>query len=261
MKTVALVLGKIKKLFGFSSPRIVFVIGTGRSGTHWLGYTLGGHPDILVAIEEEPIFSLSTNMALNPALEGKLFKRMVLAYQWNIIKSSHLVYLDKTHPNLWLAEKLKDTFPQSRFIAIERNPYATVASMIKHEGVLAWHHRWREFPIPNRFLGITEELAQIYDDLPLASQCALRWVAHHDRINKLRDTLGEDLLVISYESLAGSTDHNLQRLQSFLGLPCPIPMPDIKYESIHKWVHELSDAQITHIKNIVGFGPDEISFT
>jgi hypothetical protein len=246
----------LKKIFKISTTSPVFVIGTGRSGTHWIGYCLGKHPDISATIEMQPMFDLSTKMALNQELEDKLFRRLVIAYKWQMLKTSHRIYLDKTHPNIWLAEKLKQAFPQARFIAIERNPYATVASMIKHKGVSAWHTRWREFPIPNRFLGITEELANSYDTIPLASRCAIRWLAHHNRINELRNILGESLLIMTYESLAHSTKETLNILQRFLGLQSPIPMPDIITESMHKWREQLSDTEIMQIHGIVGFKPD-----
>lgn len=158
---LANMLGKLKLVLGISTTRPVFVIGTGRSDTHWLGYSPGNHPEVRATVEAQPMFSLSTKMALNLTLEVELFGRLVAAY------NPHLNYI-------WTAEKLKKVFPKSLFVGIERNPYATVASMMKHKGVSAWHGRWREFPIPNRFLGITPELEDVYDNLPLASQCALR---------------------------------------------------------------------------------------
>lgn len=248
---------KLKYLFcNTSTTRPVFVIGTGRSGTHWLGYSLGDHPEIHATVEVQPMFGLSTRMALNPELEGKLFNRLVLAYKWHLFKSSPKLYLDKSHPNIWIAEKLKSSFPQSLFVGIERNPYATVASMMKHKGVLAWHKRWQEFPIPNRFLGITGHMKNTYESIPLASKCAMRWVAHHNRMNELRSILGEDLLVISYESFAHNTETELHALQKFLGLHNPIPIPDVKTESLQKWKKQLSAEEIKQIQNIVGFSPD-----
>lgn len=182
---------KPKYFFGILKTRPVFVIGSGRSGTHWVGYSLGNHPEVHATIEVEPMFGWSSSMALNPALENQLLGKLVRAYKWQLLKSIPRLYLDKTHPNIWIAEKLKKAFPQALFAGIERNPYPTVASMLKHKGVLAWHKRWREFPIPNRFLGISLETAQVYDDIPLASKSAMRWVAHHDRMNVLKSTLGD----------------------------------------------------------------------
>lgn len=233
----------------------VFVIGTGRSGTSWLGDTLGLHPQIRSTVEIQPIFGLSTRMALNPALEKRLLIRLVAAYRWQLIRSLGRVYADKTHPNIWIAEKLKRAFPNSVFLGIERNPYATVASMIKHAGVSEWHKRWREFPVPNRFLGITVETANRYDEIPFASKCAMRWLAHHDRMNDLKRTLGEDLLVIPYETFAQDTRAILDDIRQFLGLRSEFPMPEVKTQSLDKWKSQLSDEELMQIQEIVGVRP------
>lgn len=190
---------KLRFLFGRSTVRPVFVIGTGRSGTHWLGYTLAKHPEIFATIEKPPMFRWATRMAMDPSLECKLFNRLVWAYRIQLLRAAPLLYVDKTHPNIWLAERLKASFSNALFIGIERNPYATVASMMRHQSVAAWHRTWKQFPIPNRFLGITREIANRYDTIPLAAQCAMRWVAHRERVRELRVSLGTDLFVISYE--------------------------------------------------------------
>ena len=109
-------IAKLKYILGASTTRPVFVIGTGRSGTHWLGYSLGNHPEVRATVEVEPMFGLSKRMALNPALEGELLGRLIKAYKWQLFKSSPRLYLDKSHPNIWIAEKLKKAFPQALFI-------------------------------------------------------------------------------------------------------------------------------------------------
>lgn len=249
-------LQKLKYLAGSPTTRPVFVIGTGRSGTHWLGYSLGNHPEVRATIEVSPMFGLATRMALNPALEQRLFWRLVMAYKWQLLKAAPRIYVDKTHPNIWIAEKLQRAFPQARFLGIERDPYATVASMMKHSRVSAWHRRWREFPVPNRFLGITAEAAAAYDDIPFASQCAMRWLAHHNKMNELRNSLGDALLVISYESFARNTEQTIAGLKEFLGLHEPIPIPEVKLESLSKWKGQLSDAELVDIQNIIGSAAD-----
>jgi len=250
---------KLKYVMGYSTTRPVFVIGTGRTGTHWLGYSLGNHAEVRATVEVRPVFEWSTQMALNPDLESMLFGRLVRAYRWQLFRSVPRLYLDKTHPNIWIAEKLRKAFPQSLFIGIERNPYATVASMMKHEGVSAWHKRWREFPIPNRFLGITLDRAKAYDDIPFASKCAMRWVAHHDRMNELRDTLGHSLKVISYEDFVHNTESITRELQHFLELRNPIPTPNVRIDSLTKWKQNLSDEEIQQIHGVVGIRPDAFS--
>jgi hypothetical protein len=177
-------------------------------------------------------------------------------YKWQLFKTSQRFYLDKNHPNIWLAEKLKTKLNKSLFIGIERNPYATVASMMKHEEVSEWHKRWREFPIPNRFLGINSELEENYDSIPLASQCAMRWLSHHNKMNALSITLGRDLLVISYESFVRNPKKIINRLRNFLELEIPIAIPEVKMESLYKWERQLSIQEVGQIQYIVGFSPE-----
>ena len=250
-------LKRIKTWFNHKKTRPVFVIGTGRSGTHWLGFSLGDHPEVFATIEEQPMFGLSTQIALNPSLKDSLFPKLVSSYKDQLAHTSRQLYLDKSHPNIWSAEALKAAFPTALFIGIERNPYATVASMLKHKGVLSWHHRWKEFPIPNHFLGITTEIEEEYDNIPLEKQCAMRWLAHHNEMNRLKNVLENDLLVISYESFSHNTEKEIFQLKQFLQLNTPIPVPEVKTESLGKWKTQLSKEQLYNIEEIVGISSDQ----
>ena len=80
-------------------------------------------------------------------------------------------------------------------------------------------------------------------------------LAHHKKINELRNILGEDLLVISYESFALHTEKIVKKLQYFLKLNIPIPKPNVKKQSLQKWKTQLSDDTVRQIQNIVGFPP------
>ena len=242
---------------GFSKTHPVFVIGTGRSGTHWLGYALKNHPEVRATVEAQPMFGLSTQIALNPTMEKQLLPRLVNAYKKQLRKTSRRLYLDKSHPNIWIAEQLQAEFPEALFVGIERDPYATVASMMKHAGVSSWHHRWKEFPLPNRFLGIDEGAAASYESLPFAAKCAMRWIAHHQRMEELMKFLGDRLFVISYESFATETRRVIEQLSAFLDCNSRIPEPVVKTESLQKWKSQLTNEEIQQIERIVGFSPGE----
>jgi hypothetical protein len=251
-------LEKLKHILKKSNCRPIFVIGTGRSGTHWLGHTIENHPEIRATIESQPMFGWSTEMALNPKSKDHLLKKLLWIYKWHLFRSAPWHYLDKSHPNIWIAEKLKKELPNALFIGIERNPYATVASMMKHKGVSAWHKRWRKFPVPNRFLGINSKKdAKNYDNIPFASQCAMRWLSHHNEMNALKKSLKHSLLVINYESLAHNTREEITKLKTFLELTHPIPIPDVKTKSLNKWKNQLSKDAIRQIYDVVGFLPEQ----
>lgn len=105
---------------------MIFIIGTGRSGIHWVGYILQSHPDIYVSIEKPALFKPVTTMALNPKLKITLFPKVVEHYRNEYDKTRHKYYADKSHPNLWHTKELANHFPQALFVGIQRNPYATV---------------------------------------------------------------------------------------------------------------------------------------
>jgi hypothetical protein len=248
---------KARCLLGNGYPAPIFVVGTGRSGTHWVGHILEAHPAIQASIEEQPMFDWVTAMALDPSQEAALFPRLIRAYRSKIFRAAPRHYLDKSHANLWLAEALARALPAARFVGIERNPFATIASMLKHGGILQWQRRWREFPLPNRFLGIDDTTARDYDGLPVVKQCALRWIAHRRQMGRLRASLGVRLTVLHYEELIRDTPGQVEALGQFLHLQTPPPVPPVKAESLDKWRRDLSPEQIEQIREVVGFGPEE----
>lgn len=244
-------LHKLKK-YGEPQSKMIFILGTGRSGTHWLGYILGAHEDIELTVEKPPLFTWITRMAIDERQELILFPKLVNRYKIEHALFAPKIYLDKSHPNIWLAEKLAEAFPNAYFVGIKRNVFATVSSMLQHSDVWRWHLEWRKYPVPNRFLGITSEVARDYEKLSLSAQCAIRWVAHMERFAKLEVTLGDRLCLLDYEQLQLDTQQSLQRLQEFLGLETEIPRPHIKKASLTKWEDELTEQDQEEIRAIVG---------
>jgi len=229
--------------------RAVFVIGTGRSGTHWLGYQLDKHPDVETTIEDRKIFSLVTERALDFGKRKKLYPKLVRRYKKNIKRTKSAYYADKSHPNIWLVEDLSRDLPGSRYIGIVRNPYATIASMLKHSGVRAWHSRWREFGVPNPFLGITTDMVDSYEDMSLTEKCFLRWLSHYDRMQDLKGRT--DMLVISYENFALKQEETLRAMQVFLELKSGFYPMEVKTESLSKWEADLSEEDKTTISRLL----------
>ena len=197
-------------------------------------------------------------MALDASKRDKLYPRLVRRYRLAHALVAPRHYADKSHPNIWLAEKLADTFPEAIFVGIQRNPYATVASMLKHQGVLAWHRQWYRFPIPNSFLGITKENIKWYDQMSLAAKCALRWQAHAEQLERLRVQLGPRLHVVSYEDLILNTKEELERLSNFLGLKSSLPMPVVKVAALDRWRTELPLQAVKDIANVTGVSSSNV---
>jgi len=232
------------------SSRKIFILGCGRSGTHWLGEILQAHPDIRVTFEPRVAFYAAARMAVDPRRKQLRLPWLLRWYRLQHAVSAPRHYADKTHPNLWLAEDLAHAFPEALFLGIQREARATVASMLEHPAIRMWHSSWRKLPLPNRFLGISEEVATEYADLSEAARFALRWRSHRDRMTELAGTLGNRLLVLHYEDLMDNTAARLEDLASFIKLGSPLPIPEVRRESLEKWRRILSPAQLEEIDRI-----------
>ena len=231
----------------------IFVLGTGRSGTHWIGNLLASHPDVNATIESRGVFQVATQAAIRSRSRRYLLPvlRAFYAVQSRRARPQH--YADKSHPVIWYAETLGDWFPEARFVAVERSPFGTVASMLRHSGVSRWQVDWRRYGVPNRFLGIDEENASAYDDMTPAEQAALRWKSHHERLAELRECLGSRLHVVRYEALTDDYHSELEDLWEFLSLP-NIDVPEHRPTSSSRdaWRGHLTAQQCREISTVTG---------
>jgi len=239
--------GKLRAHRLESARAPIFVVGTGRSGTHWLGHILESHPALKVTVERQPMFGWSKSMALNATLEAELMPRLVERYRLAQAASLPLRYADKSHPNLWFTSTLAQHFPGARFIGVQRGVHAVVASMLRHSGVLRSIEHWQTFPVPNRFLGITSDNRLAYKNLSVVERCTLRWLAHRDELLRLKQQHPGDFLLLDYELLMQDTTQQLIVLQEFLGEDQPFPETAVKTTSLNKWRDQLSERQIAQI--------------
>jgi hypothetical protein len=228
---------------------MILIIGTGRSGTHWLAKILAKSGQIRVTFEPPKIFNHIMRASLG---QMDCLSEIVQLYRNEIKqtkKEGFIEYADKSNPALWIAESLLLEIPKLRFIGIERSVYAYVASALKHGGMAYWVKQWRKFPIPNKFLGITKKLADKYDDLSLTQKLTMRWCENHHEMKRLKLIIGERLHFVKYEDLIQSPEYERDRLVKFLGLKISVIKPQVK--SLDKWRSELSKSQIIEINDIL----------
>lgn len=229
---------------------LIFVIGSGRSGTHLLGRTVGDIGQVEAFIEDPKLFRKVTRVAVNPNRSKIEVNKILKLYDREFSLTQKAFVLEKTHPNIWLVEPIKDYFETAKFIGIKRNIYATVASMLKHKGVLEWYN---VLPLDqvNPFLGITAENREFFKDLPLESKCALRCKSHFDRLTYLEAEFPEKVLVIDYEDFYNDYERLMKQLESFLGLGKPIKSEPLISSSIDRWQSELTEVQIKNIDEVL----------
>lgn len=229
--------------------KIVFVIGTGRSGTHLIGRTIGSSPKVDAHIESTDFFKKFTHLAVNyenSNTSGE-FHKLLESYQKFLNKSSKKIILEKTHPNIWFAESIQNAMENAYFIGIKRDPYATVSSMLKHKGVLQWYEALDQTK-PNKSLGITAQNKAIFKDLPLESKCALRWKSHTEELIRLKSLLGDRYLLIDYESFYEPNLTFLDEFNTMIHEDLEFEVEPLKPDSLEKWKKSLSSQQIENIK-------------
>ncbi|MEX0732969.1 MAG: sulfotransferase [Aquisalimonadaceae bacterium] len=215
----------------------IFIVGTGRSGTHFLAKTLRSHSELtdLTWGRENPyVFRLVTQAALAEAQNKKIIPIIIDRYKRLLRAAAPRNLVDQSHPNLWHAEQLVSSFPKSKFLLLVRNPYSVVYSMLNHNAVKNWALEWNKYNIPNRFLGIDQENIQLYEEMSLVERCAVRWIAHYERAREVQSKIPDNVLFLLYEDLCNDPSQNLSRVQGFLGLSTPFLTPRVNEQSINK---------------------------
>lgn len=132
--------------------RLVFIVGTGRSGTNWLGSTIAINPACTGGVERDPEFDLSTRIVIYN--ETDLWSELLEVLQSRDAEATNAgkqFYVVKCHQLIWRANELQAAFPDSLFVGIDRCVYAVVSSCVEHPGVRAWFKNHRV--MNDRFLG------------------------------------------------------------------------------------------------------------
>jgi hypothetical protein len=189
-----------------------------------MGDLLGTHPAIRSFVEPRPVFDLVTSLAIDPRQDESVWDRIFCEYDRLFALAQPWHFADKTHPLLWIAEKVAGRYDDGLWIAMLRDVEPTVASMLRHRGVRRWCEQWEQYPVPNRFLGITEANRRWYRDASLLERCVARWWAHRNEIVRLTPVLGHRMLTVTYSA-----------------------------ESLLKWKNDLSDDDVALIHDTLTF--------
>src|SRR5690606_38689612 len=121
--------------------KFVFVLGTGRSGTHFLGRLIGKNPSCHLLLESEETFPLSIKANITHYHTIRHKNRLIKKYNKLIQKATKPFIIEKSHQNIWSFEDLYEIFSDSLFIGIQRDVKQVVNSMLEHRGVLKWFDR------------------------------------------------------------------------------------------------------------------------
>lgn len=236
-----------------NKKNLIFVSGTGRSGTHLIGRTISSHDAIEGRIETSntfgPITRIATTQDFNPSWLTFLYKLVLKSRLNKVIKSTDKIVLEKSHPSLWLVDYFIKTF-DAKFVFIYRDVEPTVSSMLEHGGVLTWYDKLPQDK-PNRFLGITKENASTFDNLSIEEKCALRWQSHYNEIFALNKKYPDRTFVMKYDEFLVNPEPILEKIAAFIGIPNTFNPEKFKVDSLDKWKNLLSEEQVKKIHAMV----------
>ena len=234
--------------------KLIFISGTGRSGTHLIGRSLSSHPEVIGRIEDPTTFPIITRLATTQDINNYLFNLLLRVRLKNklttILNNASSHVLEKSHPSLWLVDYLIKEIKNVFFIFVYRDVEPTVSSMLEHNGVLSWYSNLPQNKV-NRFLGINKSNVKKFNDLSLEEKCALRWLSHKNEILRLKNKYPEKILTIRYEEFMLAPDSFYSEVSQFLDITNSFSSEKFKTDSLDKWKEKLNKDQLEKIYKAV----------
>ncbi|NJW53453.1 sulfotransferase [Salinimicrobium oceani] len=222
----------------------LFVIGSGRSGTHFIGRAIGKHPQVELFLEETENFRLVKEVAILEKGE-KYQSRLVKRYKKLQKISKQPWILEKSHPNIWLTEGLLSNFPDSYFIGMQRDLYQIVSSMLNHDrkkNVRTWFDILPTNKC-SRFLGINDYNISYYKDLPIEAKCVIRWLSHTFELERLKKEYPDKVFIFDYSIFCENFESELFKIEQLTALNLKEYAERPKSESLQKFKN-LTNEQI-----------------
>jgi hypothetical protein len=229
----------------------LFIVGTGRSGTHLLCETLDRFENAVDPLRGSENRDLLYTIALAAIQHAKFPSYASQYYKSEIHGNTPAnIFIDQHHPNLFFTNELKQIDSTATFIYLYRPTVQIVASMLKHSGVLGWYKLAEQinYPIPNQYLGLHHNYTKL--TMPTWKLCALRALQHLKKGLTLHRKGHVNWL--DYRDLLEQPQEALRRClgRTYQALGDATVMPNMKAASLSKYKSVLSNQQITSIQII-----------
>lgn len=229
----------------------IFVVGTGRSGTHFLTSVLISSPeltDLTGGKENLSVFHSVTSSFI----EKRENSMLALAYENLVKEASPLRLVDQCHPNLWRSGEILKQFPDASFLCMVRDPFSVTFSTLNHRGVRGRLEgdKWKKYPLPSSFFGIEGPFIENYHSYKIVERSALRWCSHMREVDRCVKLHKSSFLPVSYESLLTNPSSECDKIVDFLKVGGTLNIPNPKTASLKK-KDGLTNVKVERIKNII----------
>ena len=246
--------GPLRTRLGPLDDRLVFVLGSPRSGTTFLGNSIGSLPGFIDLGEVAPLKAAIPELSRRPPEEAAAELRALLAQTRRLGLVGSLRPVEQTPESVFVAPALALAFPEACFVHIVRDGRDVVCSLLERgwlsaerggadDAGHAYGSRARFWVEPER----REEFERAED----ARRAVWAWRRY---VTAARD-LGERSLEIRYERLAQRPDELAATVARFLAVP-PDPLA-AAFQAAHstsvgRWQSDLSADQIADVEDEAG---------
>jgi len=232
---------------------IFFIVGQGRSGTHFLGKILSTSRALEVDFEVNPIFQWVRKAAYQKPQSNVLMKNISSFCKQRIANLSLSHYVNKSHPSLWLVEDLCKEIPSIRFMYTSRNIYSVVASSLIHKGVADTITEVKRPTDLFSYLGIIhKDIASQYETLSTIQRMVIRWLSYESEAKRLKKLMGhQKFIILKYENLVLDLDNEIKNnLSPWIGVEDIKPIK-VRTGSIEKYKDSLSSRDLSEIDETI----------
>ena len=256
----------------------IFIVGSPRSGTTFLGNCIGLLPEISyhfepVATKAATRYVYSNQWSQKQATQ---FFRTTYAWLMRIHMDADLRFAEKTPQISFILPFLAQVFPDAKFVHIIRDGRDVALSLAEKP----WHRSEEKNSMirdPDGYLcgpwarfWVETDRAEEFEHTNNLHRCVWIWRRHIEEILKASATFPpEQYHVLKYEDLIRAPIPEAQKLLSFLEISdresCNFfetaVANDVRSDSIGRWQTSLSESQLLQIKTEAGNLMNQLGYT
>ena len=201
---------------------IVFIFGTGRSGSQAIIKTLNQHSKIMGFHEQlRPLIQLSTELAAKPK-DKRILKEIQKVFDYQLYPGRNNEVIIHSDQRFWnLVPFLKEYFPNAKYILLIREPVACIKSFVSrnifqdNEYPDFNTHPWAKYRLSGPITGEISE--DIWSQMTPIERAAWYWCYINASVKAdFKKLLPEtDYLILETEEMGVK----LKEIQRFIGVP------------------------------------------
>jgi Sulfotransferase family len=242
--------GPLRARLGRLDERLVFIVGSPRSGTTFLGRAIGSLPGFVDLGEVAALKASVPELASCAPDEGAPRLRRLLALTGRLGLAGGLRAVEHTPENAFVAEALSLAFPEARFVHPVRDGRDVVASLLERGWLSEGRGGGDDAGLPYgpkvRFW-VEPERAEEFDRAGDARRAAWAW----RRYIEAARSLPERTLELRYEELAAQPDVAAARLAPFLGVEeeaLRVALSEARVSAVGRYRRDLSRKQLAEVE-------------